>query len=77
MIEIDGFKWKPEMQSWVDKDGKYASHEEHARLETRRQEEDSRKIMQRLAEAESIFASMSGPRERKAAHSWLKEHFNL
>lgn len=77
IMEIEGHKWHGDMASWVNGDGNPVSNEENIRLSGLAKEESRRRIIQRLADAETIFNSMSGTVERKAAHCWLKEYFDL
>ena len=75
--EIDGFAWSGEKQSWVDVDGKIASRKKDRDLEQKSKALHQKELVGRLDAARGAFESMSGKRERKAVHEWLRETYEL
>ena len=75
--KVAEFEWRGELAAWVGPDGKVVSVEKDWELQQEAERLFQGQVMERMEMARGIFHSMSGSRERKAAHNWLREAYEL
>lgn len=75
---ILGYEWDGSRYAWINQEtGEEADREKFWEIEDEEKRQKHEEIMARLAKAQDLFAEMEFASERRAAHAFLKETFNL
>ena len=74
--KVGEHKWHADLQAWIV-DGHRPKPERQAELTQIAHDRFQAEIMQRLEEVRTLFHSMNGKQERKAAHEWLRVVYDL